>query len=337
MPSPSEGNSGRPAFRAPFYLKVGYFARFCVSSPCRAQNFLLDGKNNLEVIITIMNCIFSVDVEDWFHILFVPKLPRLEEWDSLPSSLEKNLIILLDLFDEHNAKVTCFFLGWVGKRFPHLVKEAERRGHEVASHGFAHRLIYEMSEKEFFEDAAGSKKILEDLIGKPVNGYRASGFSVTEKTPWFFERLIEAGYRYDSSVFPARREHGGLKTNNLAPYTIEQNGGRLVEFPITVAKVWGRPVCFFGGGYLRLFPYFLIHKMAGQVLSEGRPVVFYVHPREIDPGHPRLPMNFRRRFKSYVNLKTTEGKLRRILTDFKVTTFENFIAKEATSVGTDGK
>ena len=296
----------------------------------------LDGKNNLEVIIAIMNCIFSVDVEDWFHILFVPKLPRLEEWDSLPSSLEKNFKMLLDLFDEHGAKITCFFLGWVGRRFPHLIREAEKRGHEVASHGFAHRLIYEMSEREFFEDALSSKKILEDLTGNPVLGYRASGFSVTEKTPWFFERLIEAGYRYDSSVFPARRQHGGLKTDNFAPHTIEQNGGRILEFPITVSKVLGRPVCFFGGGYLRLFPYLLIHRMSKQVLSEDRPVIFYVHPREIDPGHPRLPMNFRRRFKSYVNLNTTEGKIRKILTDFKVTTFKNFIAREQVSTKSDG-
>ncbi len=283
-----------------------------------------------------MNCIFSVDVEDWYHILSVPKLPRLEKWDSLPSRIEKNFNILLDLFDEHTAKVTCFFLGWVGKKFPHLVKEAELRGHEIASHGFAHRLIYEMSEKEFFEDAISSKKILEDLIGKPVHGYRASGFSITEKTPWFFKRLIEAGYQYDSSVFPATREHGGLKTHFFAPYAIEQNGGCILEFPITVANVLGWPVCFFGGGYLRLFPYFLIHRMSRQVLSKGRPVVFYVHPREIDPGHPRLPMNFKRRFKSYVNLNTTEGKIRSILTDFKVTTFANFIATEQTWTRLDG-
>lgn len=275
-----------------------------------------------------MDCIFSVDVEDWFHILSVPKLPRLEEWNALPSRVEKNFHALLDLLDERTAKATCFFLGWVGKNFPHLVREAAGRGHEVASHGFAHRLVYEMGEKEFFEDAANSKKTLEDVVGKPVRGYRASGFSATEKTPWFFDRLIEAGYRYDASIFPARREHGGLKTNRLAPHVIKQNGGTIFEFPMTVKKLWGRPVCFFGGGYLRFFPYVVIHRMTRKVLAEGRPVIFYVHPREIDPEHPRLPMNFRRRFKAYVNLGSTGGKIQRILSDFKVTTFENFLAGE---------
>ncbi|HLG93667.1 MAG TPA: polysaccharide deacetylase family protein, partial [candidate division Zixibacteria bacterium] len=156
-----------------------------------------------------MNCVLSVDVEDWFHILFLPKPLPMEKWDFLPSRLDQNFKRMLDLLEEHNAKATCFFLGWVGKKFPHLVWEADKRGHEVASHGFAHRLIYEMSANEFFEDALTSKKILEDAIGKPVQGYRASAFSVTEKTPWFFDRLIEAGYRYDASVFPARREGGG--------------------------------------------------------------------------------------------------------------------------------
>lgn len=283
-----------------------------------------------------MNCIFSVDVEDWFHILFDPGSPRVENWDSLPSRVEQNFYVLLDLLDDHHAKATCFFLGWVGKRFPHLVREADKRGHEVASHGFIHRLVYEMNKTEFLEDAASSKKVLEDTIGKPVYGYRASGFSVTENTPWFFEQLLEAEYRYDSSVFPARREHGGLKTNELAPYPIRRNGRSILEFPMTVKKVFGRPICFFGGGYLRLFPYPLIRRMARQVHREGRPVIFYVHPREIDIAHPRLPMNFRRRFKSYVNLDTTEGKLKRILTDFKVTTFAEYIACKRLGTGSDG-
>jgi polysaccharide deacetylase family protein (PEP-CTERM system associated) len=270
-------------------------------------------------------CIFSVDVEDWFHILDVPSAPPVSEWDALPSRVEGSFLRLLDIFAKRNARVTCFFLGWIARRFPLLVKEAKTRGHEVASHGCSHKLVYEMTPREFLKDATESKMILEDLAGEPILGYRSSGFSVTEDTPWFFDLLVEAGYRYDSSVFPAQREHGGLKTARLAPYLVPGCDPALVEFPITVKRVFGRPICFFGGGYLRLFPYVLIRRMARQVLEEGRPVVFYAHPREIDPQHPQLPMGRQRRFKSYVNLGTTEEKIRRLTSDFQLTTFESFI------------
>ena len=268
--------------------------------------------------------IFSVDVEDWFHILDVPGTPGIAEWPSFPSRVEKNFTKLLDLFDEHKVKVTCFFLGWIGERFPHLVRDAAKRGHEVASHGFAHRLVYQQNRDEFFEDVRKARLLLEDIVGMPVIGYRAPGFSTTDDTPWFFDSLAEAGYKYDSSVFPASRGHGGMRAARRDPHRVGQ-GDSLVEMPITVADLLGRPMCFFGGGYLRLSPYWLIHRQALKVLAEGRPVVFYIHPREIDPSHPRLPMNRKRRFKSYVNLDSTEAKIRRILGEFPVTTFRNAI------------
>jgi len=275
-----------------------------------------------------MKCIFTVDVEDWFHILDVPSTPPLSEWDALPSRVEKNFLKLLDIFSEHDVRVTCFFLGWVAEKYPHLVKEADHRGHEVASHGYAHRLVYEMTREEFLQDARRSKEILEGIVGHSIFGYRSSGFSVTEKTPWFFETLVEAGFRYDSSVFPAPREHGGMDGAQLAPYTVQTSQGVLTEFPITVTKVLGKPLCFFGGGYLRLFPYFLIKRMTTRVQREGRPVVFYVHPREVDPDHPRLRMGAVRRFKSYVNLASTEPKLRRLITDFGLITFRDLVEKD---------
>ena len=274
-----------------------------------------------------MECIFSVDVEDWFHVLDVPSSPKLSEWDQLPSRVESNFRRLLNIFDTKNVHVTCFFLGWVAQRFSHLVKEASIRGHEVASHGYSHLLLYEMTRQEFFEDALKSKHILEDLTGKPVHGYRASGFSVTDKTSYVFEELIRAGYRYSSSVFPGHRGHGGLRTNQLAPFYISHESTSFIEFPISVTKVLGKQLCFFGGGYLRLFPYFLIKKMALKVLEENRPVVFYIHPREIDPDHPRLPMNLKRRFKSYVNLSTTEHKINKILDIFSILSFEKYISR----------
>jgi polysaccharide deacetylase family protein (PEP-CTERM system associated) len=188
-----------------------------------------------------------------------------------------------------------------------------------------------MTPQEFLDDALRSKRLLEDLTGRPVLGFRSSGFSVTERTPWFFEMLMKAGYRYDSSIFPAPREHGGFSGGRLAPYRVTGSHSALIEFPVTVRRVWGKPVCFFGGGYLRVFPYFLIHRMTLRVLEEGRPVIFYVHPREIDPSHPRLPMGFARRFKSYVNLETTEGKIRKLASAFKLTTFERFVRENLES------
>lgn len=269
--------------------------------------------------------IFSVDVEDWFHILDVPSAPVLSEWAGLPSHVEKNFRRLLDIFSDCNVQVTCFFLGWVGERFPHLVKEAAARGHEIASHGYGHQLVFQQTRDQFHDDVHRARLLLEDLSGTPVVGYRAPGFSTTADTPWFFEALVAAGYQYDSSVFPAARGHGGIRDGRREPHRMDEVG--LVEFPISVGDMMGKRVCFFGGGYLRLFPYWLIRKKAHEVLAEGRPVVFYIHPREIDPKHPRLPMSRKRTFKSYVNLDTTEWKVRQIFKNFPVSSFQNVIAQ----------
>jgi polysaccharide deacetylase family protein (PEP-CTERM system associated) len=271
----------------------------------------------------MQNSIFSVDVEDWFHILDDPSVPTIDQWASLPSRVEENLVRLLDIFGEKNVHVTCFFLGWIAERFPHLVRDVVARGHEVASHGYGHRLVYQQSRSEFCEDVRRARLLLEDISGVQVMGYRAPGFSTTEETPWFFDVLAETGYQYDSSVFPAARSHGGIRQGRRDPHRVGESS--LLEFPITVADLLGKPMCFFGGGYLRLFPYWLIRGMAHQVLSKGRPVVFYIHPREIDPAQPRLPMGYRRRFKSYVNLQSTETKIRRILQDFPLTTFKSVL------------
>jgi polysaccharide deacetylase family protein (PEP-CTERM system associated) len=281
----------------------------------------------------MQNSIFSVDVEDWFHILDDPSVPTIDQWASLPSRVEKNFCRLLDIFSETDVQVTCFFLGWVAEQFPHLVKEAANRGHEVASHGYGHRLVYEQTRQEFYEDVCRARLLLEDISGVAVVGYRAPGFSTTAETPWFFHMLAEAGYQYDSSVFPAQRGHGGMPHGRRDPHQVSEEN-RLLEVPITVADLLGWPMCFFGGGYLRLFPYWLIRRMAHQVLAEGRPVVFYIHPREIDPDHPRLPMSRKRRFKCYVNLKVMESKIRRILEDFPVTTFKNVIGNYPQLVNT---
>lgn len=281
-----------------------------------------------------IDSIFSVDVEDWYHILDVAAAPELADWDSLPSRIENNFRRLLDILGEHDVKATCFFLGWAAERFPELVKLADKQGHEIASHGYSHKLVFAMTAGEFCDDAVRSRKILEDLIGGPVSGYRAAGFSVIDTVPWFFDKLIAAGYRYDSSVFPAPRGHGGMTIGRLAPYENTVGQQAIWEFPLTVVKLAGLRVCFFGGGYLRLFPYSIIKKMAARAAGEGRPVIYYIHPREIDPDQPRLPMNFYRKFKSYINLKSTESKIRRLFHDFKFTRFIDYLDRLESTEGT---
>jgi polysaccharide deacetylase family protein (PEP-CTERM system associated) len=269
------------------------------------------------------HCVMSIDVEDWFHILDLPSTPSLVEWDRLPSHVERNFLRLLDLAAENNVRCTCFFLGWVAHRHPKLVTAALERGHEIASHGWAHRLAYQLTPKEFYEDAAKAKDVIEQISGCRVLGYRSAGFSLSDRNLWVFDELLHAGYVYDSSVFPSNRAHGGWRNGNYAPYLVNRLAGNLIEFPMSVEEVLGHPYCFFGGGYLRLFPLAVIRRMAASVLRRGRPAMFYVHPREIDPDQPRLAMNPWRRFKSYVNLSTTETKLRELLGEFDFVTLKD--------------
>lgn len=276
---------------------------------------------------------FSVDVEDWFHILDVPAAPDFASWGDLPSRVEADFLHLLDLFSEERKQVTCFFLGWVAERFPHLVREAAARGHEIASHGYSHQLAYKMTQADFRDDVRRARYLLEDISGSPVIGYRAPGFSSTEATPWFFEEVSGAGYLYDSSVFPAQRGHGGNRQALLYPHFLLD--GRLIEFPISVSTIGPARMCFFGGGYLRLFPYSVIRHMGIRQLDRGASLIFYIHPREIDPHHPRLPMPLLRRVKSYVNLHTTESKVIRILRDFPITTFRDYLFSSAAELRPD--
>jgi len=270
--------------------------------------------------------IFSIDVEDWFNLSGTGFEPPPSDWDRLESRVERNFRLLLELLRKGGASATCFFVGYFAKRFPHLVREAMAAGHEIASHGYYHRLVYEMSPDEFHADAVAARQLLEDVSGQPVRGFRAPAFSVTTRTPWFFEKLVEAGYYYDSSVFPAHHQTGGLATDKFAPHKMQTLAGPLIEFPITVMRLMGKPICFFGGGYLRLFPYQVIRSMGHLALREGRPIVVYVHPREIDPNQPRLPLSRSRRFTCYVNLRSTRPKIERILRDFRVSSFESYMS-----------
>lgn len=260
-----------------------------------------------------MQAIFTIDVEDYFHTVEGEHVPKRDQWDTLPSCVENDTRKLLDILDVHQVKATCFVLGYIARRHPDLVKEIMARGHEVAAHGMYHKHVFNMTPDEFAIDIEECKKLLEDIIGKEVVGFRSPGFSLTESSPWFFETLLEKGYAYDSSIFPAARFEGGMKTDKFDPHWVTTSKSRIFEFPISVAPVFGKNICFFGGGYLRLFPRWIIMKMSRELKKSNRSLMYYIHPREINPNHPRFKMKPLNYFRSYVNLRTVESKLHAIL------------------------
>jgi polysaccharide deacetylase family protein (PEP-CTERM system associated) len=264
--------------------------------------------------------ILTVDVEDWFHILELDDGPSRDHWDGLESRVEANTDALLALFAESGARATFFVVGWVAWKHPQLVRRIAAAGHEVASHSFWHEVVPRHSGPSLAQDLAASRKLLEDLSGCPVRGFRAPGGSITHATAWALDVIAAAGFEYDASLNPGHSSHGGFATPHLGPHVIRCASGDLLEIPWTTVGVAGRRFPFAGGGYLRLFPYGLIKGCVGVENRAGRPATVYVHPREIDPGQPRMAMPWKRRFKYYVGLDGTAAKLRALLREHRFTT-----------------
>jgi polysaccharide deacetylase family protein (PEP-CTERM system associated) len=272
----------------------------------------------------------SVDVEDYFHVAALSdSIPR-ATWDGMDARVGVSTRRLLDLFDAADTKATFFTLGWVAERHPDLVREIHRRGHEVACHGYSHKLVYEQSPEEFREETIRSKDILEDLIGQPVDGYRAASYSITPKSRWALDILVEAGFAYDSSVFPVRHDLYGMPGAQRFPHVLKTDGGAsLVEFPPSTAQVFGQSVPAAGGGYFRLYPYAVSRWLIRRVNNgEGKPAVFYLHPWEIDTEQPRIETHWRSRFRHYNNLDKCEDRLRRLLGDFHMTTCREVLSAQ---------
>lgn len=259
----------------------------------------------------------TIDVEEWFHILDDPAVPDIGQWAGLSSRLPRNMEIILSILDEYGVKATMFWLGWAAEKYPALVKQCSQAGHEIACHGYAHVLTYKVGREKFREDIFRGKKVVEDIISQQVVGFRAAGFGTTTDTPWFFDEIRAAGFHYDSSVFPAKRGHGGIKDFKVVPHEIMTSKGALLEIPQSVVEVLGKRVSLFGGGYLRIAPIFLISWGINKLRAVHRPLVVYIHPREVDPEHPRLSLKLHRRFKSYVNLRSTVPKLHWLCANYK--------------------
>jgi polysaccharide deacetylase family protein (PEP-CTERM system associated) len=256
----------------------------------------------------------SFDVEDWFQVENLRSVFPREQWEAQPLRVEASTRRILALLRASETKATFFFLGWVAERCPQLVKEVDREGHEVASHGYDHELVYNMTAESFRADVRRSKRFLEDIIGKPVVGYRAPSFSIVRDSMWAIDVLKDEGFVYDSSVFPVSfHDRYGFSDCGTLPFHWP-NG--LLEIPLAVYKFQKFSLPVAGGGYFRLFPYAYFKFLLRRLNSERKPFTFYLHPWEFDPEQPRVHVPPFLRFRHYVNLHRTEKSLSRLLSDF---------------------
>jgi len=264
----------------------------------------------LKAVAPILNAM-TVDVEDYFHVAALAKSIDRSSWDQMEYRAEASTRRLLDLFEESDIHATFFVLGWVARRSPDLVREIARRGHEVASHGMSHKLVYNQTPEEFSSETYESKALLEDIIGAPVIGYRASTYSITSKSLWALDIILEAGFLYDSSVFPIRHDMYGIPDASPVPAPmITPKGASIVEFPMSTAPMFGMKMPVSGGGYFRLLPYWLTRAGLRKLNhDQRRPFIFYLHPWEIDPGQPRVPTTFKSRLRHYTNLDRVDERL----------------------------
>jgi polysaccharide deacetylase family protein (PEP-CTERM system associated) len=268
--------------------------------------------------------LLSVDVEDYFQVeAFADRVDR-ARWSDYPSRVEANTRIMLDLFDECGVKSTFFVLGWVAERFPGLVREIVQRGHEAACHSYWHRLVFKLSREEFRDDTRRAKDPIEDAAGSAVYGYRAPSFSVVQKSLWALDVLAELGFHYDSSIFPIRHDVYGMPNSPRVPFKVATEAGPLVEFPMTTFRWMGnRNFPIGGGGYLRIFPFWVTRFGARKACEDGVTLITYVHPWEIDPGQPRLEGRLTSRLRHYTNLKRTASRFRKLSEMVSFTSFRD--------------
>jgi len=257
----------------------------------------------------------TIDVEDYFQVsALAPYIPR-DQWDARACRVERNVERILHMLDGHATKATFFTLGWIAERYPQLVRRIVDGGHELASHGYGHERASDLTETAFLADIVSAKKLLEDISGSEVKGYRAPSFSIGKGNLWAFDCLERAGYRYSSSIYPIRHDHYGMPD---APRFAHKVRAGLIEVPVTTAHFLDRNWPASGGGYFRLMPYPMSRWLLQHVNRIDRqPAIFYFHPWEIDAGQPRIPgINAKTRFRHYLNLHRTESRLTRLFSDF---------------------
>lgn len=258
--------------------------------------------------------ILTFDIEEWFHLLDFEDTKNQNQWDRFEVRIYKNVDRILSILEENNTKATFFIIGWIAQKYPDVVKKIAEK-YQIGCHTMNHQLVWQQSPKEFENDVESCIKLLEDITGKKVECFRAPGFSIRESETWAFEILAKLGVTTDSSIFSGRHAHGGMPSFPYhKPVLISSNGIEIKEFPMSFKHILGHNVIFSGGGYFRLFPYWLIDKWTKE--SEGY-LLSYLHPRDFDANQPVLDnLKLSRRFKSYVGLHHSQKKLRKWLSDY---------------------
>ena len=257
----------------------------------------------------------TFDIEDWFHILDHPETANASSWGKFESRIDHGVSLILDLMDKHDLKGTFFCLGWIAAKHPHIIKRIDAAGHHIGTHSYYHQLAYEQSEDEYRKDLSDSIKILSDLTGKKIDAYRAPGFSIKETNLWAFDVMAEEGIKYDSSVFPANRAHGGMPkfVTDQPCKIITKKGYEILELPMNTASLLGQKFIFSGGGYFRLFPEWYLKKL----FKSQDYVMTYFHPRDFDVGQPIIPgLSKYRKIKSYLGISKSSKKLENLLIQF---------------------
>ena len=261
---------------------------------------------------------FTVDVEDYFQVSAFESHVKRDDWSSLPCRVERNMDRILALLDEKTVRATFFTLGWIAERYPRLIRELVDRGHELASHGYEHIRVTQQDRAAFGSDIRRTKALLEDIGGVEVRGYRAASYSIDRTCLWAHEVLRDAGYRYSSSVYPIYHDLYGIPDAPRFVYRPLPGDENFIEIPITTTAALGYRLPCGGGGYFRLYPYWLSRWAIARVnRRDGEPAIFYFHPWELDPAQPRQSgLSAKTRFRHYLNLHRTESRLSRLLTDF---------------------
>jgi len=300
----------------------------------------------------------SIDVEDYFQVHAFSRVIKFEDWGNFECRVEDSTYRILEILNglrqtlslpsRDSVKATFFILAWIAERYPHLIKEISLQGHEIASHGYNHKLIYQQTKEEFRDDIRKSKVILEDMIGIEVIGYRAPGYSITNKSRWAFEVLIEEGFKYDSSIFPIRHDFYGMPNAPRFPFIVSVNGNSsfefsvlnhesgtglnsksIIEFPTSTIRIFGQNLPISGGGYFRLFPFNFTRRGLMKInRQEKKPFVFYLHPWELDSEQPKIRgTGFKSKFRHYNNLDKTEMRFKELLKHFRFTTIREVIGQ----------
>lgn len=268
---------------------------------------------------------FTVDVEEYFQVKALESAVPRADWLSHTTRVARSIDILLESLARHGARGTFFVLGWLAKHRPEVVRSIAAAGHEIASHGFWHERVTALTPDGFRRDLRESKLALEDLTGVAVLGYRAPSFSIIPGWEWAFDALIEEGYRYDSSLFPIRRRGYGYPSATRTPHMLHRAAGDLAEFPLATVSIFNFPVPAAGGGYLRQFPLAVTRQAFRDASAQGVPATFYIHPWEIDPEQPRLPVSPLNRIRHYRGLDSALGRIEHLLDEFTFDTIASYL------------